>query len=296
MRLVRSMKTENNTELKNYTTLHIGGPAKTMVHPETVEEMKQVLKETMEKNERIYVLGNGSNVLFADEGFLGTVIHIPSSFNHMERLDDNRVRVESGATNEEFANWLCSQGLSGYEFASGVPGTIGGAVYMNAGCYGGEIKDVLVEAEYLDRDGNLHTLKNEDLDLGYRHSWFTDHFGLITSAVFQLEEKDPKEIQEVMDDLHEKRWSKQPMDKHSCGSTFKRPEGYFAAALIDQAGLRGYRVGQAMVSEKHTGFLINEDKASAEEFLKLIAEVQKRVKEHSGVDLECEVRLIPYQE
>lgn len=288
------MKIEKNKELKEYTTLYIGGPAKKIVHPESLQEIKEVYEEAKKNGEKLFVLGNGSNVLFEDKGFNGTVLRLVENWNDMKLLDHDQVEVQSGATNEELAAFAQKNGLSGYEFACGVPGTIGGAVVMNAGCYNSETKNVLKSVTYLDEEGNIQTKDMEDLDLSYRHSYFSDHFGIVLSAVYQFEKDDPEKIQERMDELQEKRYAKQPMDKHSCGSTFKRPEGYFAAALIDQAGLRGFKVGDAMVSEKHTGFLINNGNCTEKEFKELISEVQKRVKEHSGVDLECEVREIKY--
>lgn len=288
------MKIEENKELKEYTTLYIGGPAKKIVHPENLEEIQEVYEETKKNGEKLFVLGNGSNVLFEDRGFDGTVMRLVENWNNIELLEDDQVKVQSGATNEELAAFAQKNGLTGYEFACGVPGTIGGAVVMNAGCYNSETKNVLKSVAYLDEEGNIQTKNNEDLDLSYRHSYFSDHFGIVLEAVYQFEKDDPKAIQERMDELQEKRYAKQPMDKHSCGSTFKRPEGYFAAALIDQAGLRGFKVGDAMVSEKHTGFLINNGNSTEKEFKELIRQVQQKVKEHSGVDLECEVREIKY--
>lgn len=283
------MKIQYNVPLKDYATLHIGGPAAVLKEPESLEEMQQVLKE---EDGRLFVLGNGSNVLFTDKGYDGTILKISPSWNGIERLEGDRIRVQSGAQNWEIADFAAASELGGYEFACGVPGMVGGAIRMNAGCYGSEIKDVLESVRYLDREGNLHEMKAEDAELGYRHSWFADNFGVIVDAVLQLHPAKSEDIQATMRELQEKRYSKQPMDAYSCGSTFKRPEGHFAAALIDESGLRGYRVGEAQVSEKHTGFLINRGEATSEEFLQLIEDVRRIVAEKTGVELTCEVFIV----
>lgn len=285
-----------NEELKDYTTLKIGGPAKELVSPASEEEFAAVLKKADQEGTRLFILGNGSNVLFDDEGYDGLIVHVGPQYSGITLLPDHQVRVKSGTTNEELAAFLQKEGLGGYEFACGVPGTVGGAVMMNAGCYGGETKDVLREVVWLDRQGIRHTTPAEELDLGYRHSRFMEEFGLISEAVYQFEPRSPQRIQEKMDELQTARYEKQPMDKHSCGSTFKRPEGYFAGTLIDESGLRGYRVGDAMVSEKHCGFLINDGNCTSEEFKQLIRDVQRIVKEKHGVELECEVRRVPYSQ
>lgn len=289
------MKFETNQQLKDYTTLHIGGPAALFASPSSLDEMREVLRRSQEENRRLFILGNGSNVLFDDQGFDGIILHIGPEWSGIERLDETHVRVKSGTTNEQLAAWLQKEGLSGYEFACGVPGTIGGAIMMNAGCYGGETRDVLRAVECLDQDGKLQEYDVEELNLGYRHSRFMDEFGIITAGIYELTPGDPDKIQDTMDDLQQKRYAKQPMEKHSCGSTFKRPEGYYAGTLIDQSGLRGYRIGDAMVSEKHCGFLINDGNCTSRQFKELIAHVQKTVKEKFGVDLECEVREIPHK-
>jgi UDP-N-acetylmuramate dehydrogenase len=288
------MQYQSNTLLKDYTTLKIGGPATYFAQPKSLNEMREVLAKAKEENLPLFILGNGSNVLVSDEGFKGIVLHMSKDWSKIERLDNNQVLVQAGATNEQLAAFCIEQGLGGYEFACGVPGTIGGAVMMNAGCYNGETKDVLVEVNYLDANGNLHVRKAKDLDLSYRHSWFTENFGLITQAIYQFEPKESAQVAAKVEELQKKRYDKQPMDKASCGSTFKRPEGHFAAALIDEAGLRGYRYKDAMVSEKHTGFLINDGQASAQDFLHLVEDVKEKVFENSGVQLECEVKMIGF--
>lgn len=289
-----TMEILKDEELKNYTTLHIGGKARNMVMAGSEDDFAEALRYAKEKKLDYFVLGNGSNVLFDDEGYNGLIIRVDPSFNKVDRLENNQVRVEAGATNEQLANWLCRQGLGGYEFASGVPGTIGGAIFMNAGCYGSETSEVLKSVRWMDPDGKIHVSTNEELDFGYRHSMFSDHPGIILDAVYEFEERDPEVILENLKDLKNRRYEKQPMEKHSAGSTFKRPEGYFAGTLIDQSGLRGYSVGDAKVSDKHCGFLINDGECSAKEFLQLIEEVQDIVEKKHGVRLECEVRHIPF--
>ncbi|EOS59889.1 UDP-N-acetylenolpyruvoylglucosamine reductase [Firmicutes bacterium M10-2] len=284
------MKIEYNAQLKEFSTLHIGGPAKMMAHPETVEEVQELVKN--HDIHDIYIIGNGSNILFDDEGYDGLIIHIGAPFNHMELMEGGKVRVESGATNEQLA-WFCAEhGLGGYEFASGIPGTVGGAIVMNAGAYNGETKEVLVGVEYVDENGQIVYKDKEDLSLSYRHSFFSENFGIVVCAYYQFEEKDPKLVEEKILDLKQKRWSKQPMEQYSAGSTFKRPEGYFASALIDQSGLRGYSHHDAAVSDKHTGFLINKGNASAKEFRELIEQVREKVHADHGVWLECEIKQV----
>lgn len=290
------MRLEENALLKNWTTLHIGGPAKYLAHPESIEDIKEIIKQTNEKQIPLYILGNGSNVLFDDQGYNGMILHIGEAMDSIELLAGNRVKVESGATNAQLAKFCQENGLGGYEFASGIPGTIGGAIVMNAGAYDGEMKDVLESIEYIDENGELHQLQNNELELSYRHSIFSNRFGIVTSAIYQFYPKDKQAIQEKIDELTEKRYSKQPMEEYSAGSTFKRPEGHYASALIHQSDLQGYHVGDAEVSTKHAGFLINKGTASAQEFLQLIQKVQNIVYEKHGVHLEPEVRYVPYQE
>lgn len=287
------MNYKTNILLKDYTTLRIGGPAARFFEPQSIEELQEILVLHQEKDWPLVVLGNGSNMLFEDGGYDGSIIHIGPSLSGIKRLDNDQVQVYAGEENSALANFLASEGLKGFEFASGIPGTIGGAVIMNAGAYNGEIKDVLVKVGYLDEKGILHEVEAKDLDLSYRHSWFSDHFGIVVYAILQLEKATSKEVQEKILDLHNKRHAKQPMDKASAGSTFKRPKKGYASALIQQCGLKGLRVGDAMVSTKHTGFLINEGEATCKDFLDLVHQVQEEVKKQTGIDLELEVRFIP---
>lgn len=281
-----------NKELKDYTTLHIGGKAKVIVELSSLEEMQEVLKEINDRNLKFFILGNGSNVLFEDEGYDGIILHIVPTFDKICVLDNNRVFVQSGANNAKLADFTCQNGLKGYEFACGIPGTIGGAIYMNAGAYDGQTSDVIESVRYLDKKGNIHTLDKEQLDFGYRHSFFTDHFGLIVDAIYQFESGDQVQIKQRIDDLMKRRWDKQPMDQYSAGSTFKRPENHYASKLIHDANLQGYSVGDAKVSDKHAGFLINEKNATSKQFQKLIKDVQDKVEELYDVKLECEIKHI----
>lgn len=290
---VMKMNYETGKNMKDCTTLKIGGPAERFYTPENPEQIREILLEAKKEGAPVCLLGNGSNVLFEDDGYDGWIIQTAENLKDIRLLDDNRVFVEAGVTNEELSDFLASHNLGGYEFASGIPGTVGGAVIMNAGAYGGEICDVIESADWMDENGEIHTVKAEDMDLSYRHSMFTDRFGIVLSAVFKLDPKPESEIREKMDDLHEKRWSKQPMEDASAGSTFKRPKEGYASALIHECGLQGLSVGDAEVSKKHAGFLINAGNASCKEFLSLVSLVKQKVREQKGIDLELEVHLIP---
>lgn len=287
------MEYRTDVMLRDYTTLKIGGPAARFYQPSTIEEIREILQENRKSDARLMVLGNGSNVLFEDEGFDGWIINLSDEFSGLSPIDDTRLRVLSGTRNDELAEYLARHGLSGFEFASGIPGTVGGAVIMNAGAYDGQYEDILEAVGYLDEDGVLHHIRADELELGYRHSWFTDHFGIVVYADLHFDKADPAAIRTRIDELHEKRYSKQPMDKASAGSTFKRPASGYASAMIHECGLQGLRVGDAMVSTKHAGFLINDGEATCADFLELVHQVQACVKEKKGADLEMEVHFIP---
>ncbi len=239
-----------------------------------------------------YILGKGSNVLFADEGYPGVVIEIGAGMEKVERTGDTGIRAQAGVSLSALAVFAAREGLSGLEFAGGIPGTLGGAVTMNAGAYGGEMKDVIVSAKVMDEEGVVQELSCEELQLGYRTSIVQKKQLVVLEAEFLLKPGTTEEIQNTMKELNAKRREKQPLEYPSAGSTFKRPEGYFAGKLIEDAGLRGYRVGDAQVSEKHCGFVVNRGKATCAEVLQLIKDVQKEVKEQFGVQLEPEVRII----
>ena len=240
---------------------------------------------------RYYLLGNGSNILFADEGYNGAVLDISSMQDAVE-VHGTQLTAGAGVRLSALCKTALEHGLTGLEFAYGIPGTVGGAVYMNAGAYGGEMKDVLTSVEYLAADGNIVEVPAAELDLSYRHSIFEENGGCILSATFRLKKGDAASIKARMDELMQKRIDKQPLDKPSAGSTFKRPAGAFAAALIDQCGLRGYRHGGAAVSEKHCGFVVNLGGATCADVLALCDEVRSIVKEKTGYDLEKEIRVV----
>lgn len=287
---------KQNISLKNYTTLHIGGNAEYIVFPQSVYEIKICIEIFNEYNYMYIVLGRGSNVLVLDEGYKGAVIILTDQFSHIEILNETYVKVESGMTLKALCQFCLKQNLTGLEFACGIPGTVGGAVYMNAGAYGGEMKDVVVSVTYLDNQNNIQTLSKNELMFGYRHSYFTENHGIILEVIYQLDRGEQSVIYEKMNSLMERRYARQPMEAYSAGSTFKRPDGHFASALIKQCGLQGLSVGDAQVSRKHAGFLINKGHATSHDFIQLISEVQKRVYEQTGYLLEREVQILNHKE
>ena len=278
--------------LSNHTTFRIGGVAKYFAVPKNEEEIMEAVDFAIVKDLPYYILGKGSNVLFPDEGYSGVVIEIGAGMEKVERIGDIGIRAQAGLSLSSLAAFAAREGLAGLEFAGGIPGTLGGAVTMNAGAYGGEIKDVIVSAKVMDEDGGVKVLSRDELELGYRTSIVQKKQLIVLEAEFSLKPGETEAIQNTMKELNAKRREKQPLEYPSAGSTFKRPEGYFAGKLIEDAGLRGYRVGDAQVSEKHCGFVVNRGKATCAEVLQLIEEVQKKVKEQFGVQLEPEVRII----
>ncbi len=278
--------------LSNHTTFRIGGAAKYFAVPKNEEEIMEAVDFAIVKDLPYYILGKGSNVLFPDEGYSGVVIEIGAGMEKVERIGDTGIRAQAGVSLSSLAAFAAREGLAGLEFAGGIPGTLGGAVTMNAGAYGGEIKDVIVSAKVMDEDGGVKVLSRDELELGYRTSIVQKKQLIVLEAEFSLKPGETEAIQNTMKELNAKRREKQPLEYPSAGSTFKRPEGYFAGKLIEDAGLRGYRVGDAQVSEKHCGFVVNRGKATCAEVLQLIEEVQKKVKEQFGVQLEPEVRII----
>ena len=275
--------------MKLHTTFRIGGPAQYLVTPRTNEEVRAVVGLCRGEGIPYYIIGNGSNLLVSDKGYRGVVIQLYKEFSSIT-AQGNEIRAQAGASLAKIAAEALRQGLAGFEFASGIPGTLGGACIMNAGAYGGEMKDVLQEVTVLTREGEQKTLQRDELDMGYRTSRASREGYIILEALISLEQGEAGEIRKKMDDLKERRVSKQPLEYPSAGSTFKRPEGYFAGKLIQDAGLRGFRVGDAMVSEKHCGFVINCGNATAAQVDELIRQVQEKVRENSGVTLEPEVR------
>ena len=278
--------------LSEHSTFGIGGPADLFVQPQSEEQTAQVFIAAGEYKVPLLVLGRGSNVLFADAGYRGAVLHLGDKFSRIWQDGPNKIRCQSGVKLSELCRYAEKQGLAGMEFAYGIPGTVGGAVYMNAGAYGSEIKDVITGARFAGTDGSVKELCPDEMGLEYRHSAFMGMSGAITEAAFELTPGCPKEIRAKMDDYMSRRRSSQPLAYPSAGSTFKRPPGNYASALIDQCGLKGLRVGGAVVSEKHAGFVVNTGGATCEDVLTLIAKIQEQVKAQTGYELECEVKII----
>lgn len=277
--------------MKNHTTFRIGGPADYYLCPHSTEELQKILQICRENKIEFFILGNGSNLLVSDKGYRGVVIQLWKNFSDIVTEDD-AIAVKAGALLSKVAAEALEAGLTGMEFASGIPGTMGGAVMMNAGAYGGEMKDIIKEVTVLTKEGEILTLSQEEMNFGYRTSVVKEKGYVVISVVLQLKKGDREEIRKLMNDLKERRVTKQPLDMPSAGSTFKRPEGYFAGKLIMDAGLRGFSVGGAQISEKHCGFVVNKGEATAADVLGLIKEVQKRVQEKFGVALEPEVKFL----
>ena len=277
--------------MARHTSFRIGGEAELMAFPKTAEELSQLLHLSAELDIEPAILGAGTNVLAPDEGLKGLVICLKDAMDGMELLEGNRIRVMAGVTMTRAAIFAANRGLSGMEFAHGIPGTVGGGVYMNAGAYGGEICDICESVDVMDRQGNLVTLTNEQMEFSYRHSRLEAEGGIVVSAVFRLTPKETEEIKAKMKELQGKRSASQPLDLPSAGSAFKRPVGGYAAALIDQAGLKGFRVGGAAISTKHAGFAVNLGDATAADVQELLRQVSDRVYENSGIHLEPEVRI-----
>ena len=277
--------------MKNHTTFRVGGPADIFLTP-SAEELPAVLSVCREEQMPVTVIGNGSNLLVGDQGIRGVVICIGFGMRGI-RVDGEKIFLEAGVTLAAVAQQAAKAGLTGLEFASGIPGTFGGAVVMNAGAYGGEMKDVIVSVRVISEDGEILTLSKEELDLSYRHSVIPERGYLVIDGELLLtREKDPDQITERMEELKKKRIEKQPLEYPSAGSTFKRPEGYFAGKLIMDAGLRGFSVGGSAVSEKHCGFVINKGNATAADICALMDEVTRIVKEKYAVTLEPEVKKV----
>ncbi|MBM6723882.1 UDP-N-acetylmuramate dehydrogenase [Pseudoflavonifractor phocaeensis] len=279
--------------MSRHTTFRIGGPARLMALPRDRKEAAAAVRAAAELGIRPFFLGNGSNLLVADRGYEGFIVKLTGL--DQTRVVNRRLRAESGISLARLAMAAWGCGLTGLEFAHGIPGTLGGGVAMNAGAYGGEMSQVLTAVTFLDEAGQVITLPAQECALTYRHSLFTDHpERLILEAEFELAQGVPTLIKIRMDELAQKRRAKQPLDQPSAGSTFKRPEGHFAAALIEQCGLKGLSVGGAQVSEKHAGFVVNRGGATAEDVLRLMEQVRERVLRDTGVELEPEVKLLGF--
>ena len=289
MDIIDEKRIYTDEPMKKHTTFRVGGNADFFVIPKTVEEVKQTIMLCVEQDMPYYILGNGSNLLVGDKGYRGVVIQIYKEMNNIF-VDGQKIKVQAGALLSKIGSVALEAGLTGFEFAAGIPGTMGGAVVMNAGAYGGEMKDVLEEVTVLTKEGEVLILSKEQLDMGYRTSVVAKKDYIVLKATIALELGDRDAIKARMDELKVQRTTKQPLEFPSAGSTFKRPEAYFAGKLIQDAGLRGFQVGGAQVSEKHCGFVINKGDATAADIVELMKQVSERVKEKFGVELEPEVK------
>lgn len=280
-----------NEPMKNHTTFKIGGPAQYYVTPESVTQIQEVVSLCRNMNIPLHVIGNGSNILVGDDGVDGVVLALFNTFSDYE-IKDNVITAQAGMSLIKLAVIALREGLTGLEFASGIPGSVGGAVYMNAGAYDGQMKDVVTSVTVLDEAGNIRILGRDELDMGYRTSAVAKNNMIVLQVVIELKSGDKEQIKAQMNQLSELRKQKQPLEYPSAGSTFKRPEGYFAGKLIADAGLKGYSIGGAAVSEKHAGFVVNMGGATAKDVVELTDYIKKRIMEQFGVTLELEVKRI----
>jgi UDP-N-acetylmuramate dehydrogenase len=277
--------------MSKHTSFKIGGNASVIAQPKSVDEISKIVKKCKELNVRCIVIGNGSNLLVADEGIDACVILLGNNFSEVKLIEENIIYAQAGASLTKVCRFALDNGLTGLEFAYGIPGSCGGAAFMNAGAYGGEIKDVLFKCEHIDSDGNVGSLEGDELELSYRHSAYYNNGCIVTGLYIKLAKGDKNEIKAKMTDLIGRRKDKQPIEYPSAGSTFKRPEGYFAGALIQECNLKGLTVGGAQVSEKHAGFVINIGGATCNDVLELCKKVSDTVYEQKGVKLEMEIRV-----
>ena len=289
--LLPSIKLLTNESLAKHTSFRIGGSAEVMAFPKSREQLQQLLKQSALLDIKPAILGAGTNILAPDDGIPGLVICLKECMDLLEQVDDTHIRVGAGVSMARAATFAANCGLSGLEFAHGIPGSVGGGVYMNAGAYGGEICQVCTEVEVMDPVGNCYVLTGEEMDFSYRHSRLENTGDIVLSATFSLTLKPTEEIRSVMQDLMTRRRNSQPLDLPSAGSAFKRPVGGYAAALIDQSGLKGYRVGGAAVSEKHAGFVVNLGGATADDVKQLLQDVSQKVFAATGISLEPEIRI-----
>ena len=294
LREARSRRPEltilENEPMSRHCSFRIGGACDAMLLPSSIEDVEAVCALLAECGEKPFLMGNGTNLLVTDAPLHRIVLRMGEDFSRIDPVNGTALRAESGATLSRLALFAAARGLAGLEFAHGIPGTLGGAVSMNAGAYGGEMKDVVTSVTYLDKDLSLR--ETDDAGFSYRHSRFSDTDCIVLGAKISLREDDPDAIRERMRSLAERRKSSQPLDMPSAGSTFKRPAGGYAAALIDEAGLKGYTVGGAQVSEKHAGFVVNRGGACFDDVLRLIEHIQSEVYRVSGIELEPEVKII----
>ncbi|HOP92464.1 MAG TPA: UDP-N-acetylmuramate dehydrogenase [Acetivibrio thermocellus] len=277
--------------MKNHTSFKVGGPADILVTPVSVSQLSQILKLCKNKSVPVFVMGNGTNLIVRDKGIRGVVVKIFDNLNQFTVKDDI-ITAYAGILLSRVSTIAYENGLTGLEFACGIPGTLGGAVAMNAGAYGGEMKDVVVETEYMDKDGEIRVVRDDGHQFGYRTSFIQKNSGIVIKTLMKLKKGNKEEIKALMDDLTQRRQEKQPLEMPSAGSIFKRPEGYFAGKLIEDCGLRGHRIGGAEVSQKHCGFIVNTGDAKAKDILDLIEYIRNTVKMKFGVDMQTEVRIV----
>lgn len=281
-----------NELMSRHTSMKVGGRADFVIFPNTAETVAGVVKICKEAGLPLTVLGNGSNLLVSDAGLRGVVMILGTDFSHTQYCGDGLFHAQAGASLTRLCRLACQHGMTGLEFAFGIPGSVGGAAFMNAGAYGGEMKDILFKCRHVTPDGRVEELSAEEMELSYRHSAYYHNGCIITDVFVQLEPGDSKQIKEKMDELMNRRKLKQPLEYPSAGSTFKRPEGCFAGTLIEACGLKGKRIGGAQVSEKHAGFLINAGGATCQDILDLAAFVEQAVYQEKGVKLEMEIRVL----
>lgn len=289
--IVQSENILVNEPMKNHTSFNIGGPADVMLMPKNEKELQLITRTCQFHGIPILVMGKGSNMLVSDQGIRGVIVKIGNHFNKVH-IQHESIEVQAGVTLNSLSRTFLQQSLAGFEFAAGIPGTIGGALAMNAGAYGGEMKDILVSCRVMDGRGHIHELSCDDMKLGYRSSRVQKTKEIVLSAKMKLKKGKYKQIKFLIDDYWQRRVTKQPYYLPSGGSVFKRPEGYFAGKLIEDCQLKGARIGGAMVSELHAGFIVNTGSATAEDVVRLMKLIQKKVKEKFDVDLEPELRVI----
>jgi UDP-N-acetylmuramate dehydrogenase len=289
---INYLSLEKNKNLAEFASFKVGGPADLFLRPEKISALEELMPLIVESEIPYFILGRGSNLIISDKGYRGIIIYT-GSLNHYQ-LNGNQITAESGLELKEIADLACENSLSGFEFAAGIPGSLGGALYMNAGAYGGELKDVIVKAQFVNQNGNLIELDKAELKLEYRTSILQKENPdwIAVNVTIKLHKSKADKIKAKMDELHNKRWSKQPMEFPSAGSIFKRPEGHYTGPLIEEAEMKGYQIGGAQVSTKHAGFIVNKDNASAQDIINLIEKVKEEVYKISGVQLEVEPRFL----
>lgn len=281
-----------NEPMSKYTTFKIGGPADLFIEVGSINDLKSILEVANQNKISVFVIGKGSNLLVSDLGIRGIVLKLCGDFSKIEIIEGDKIKCGAAVALSKLCVTALENSLSGLEFAFGIPGCVGGAAFMNAGAYGGEMKDVLVSSTHITNDLQIQTITKDEMQLSYRNSVYNKNDAVITSVVIKLHKSNKDEIRTNMDDFMQRRKTKQPLEYPSAGSVFKRPQGYFAGTLIEECGLKGRAVGDAMVSKKHAGFIINKGKATCSDVLNLIEVIKKEVKEKSGVSLECEIKPI----